>query len=60
VTRPGLISLQWARIEAQRRNRVFLVEYAAARACWQDGETVAFPIGMYWLQRFANVPSAAT
>jgi ABC-type Fe3+-hydroxamate transport system substrate-binding protein len=50
---------QWARIEALRRNRVFLVDYAVARACWQDGEAVTFPIGTYWLRRFANVPIAA-
>jgi hypothetical protein len=49
---------QWARIEALRRNRVFLVDYAVARAGWQDGEAVTFPIGTYWLRRFANVPIA--
>jgi hypothetical protein len=50
---------KWARIEALRRNRVFLVDYAVARAGWQDGEAVMFPIGTYWLRRFANVPIAA-
>jgi ABC-type Fe3+-hydroxamate transport system substrate-binding protein len=51
---------KWARIEALRRNRVFLVDYAVARAGWQDGEAVTFPIGTYWLRRFANVPIAVT
>jgi hypothetical protein len=50
----------WARIEALRRNRVFLVEYAAARASWLTGATVAFPSGTYWLRRCANVPIVAT
>jgi hypothetical protein len=36
---------QWARIEALRRNRVFLVDYAVARASWQDGEAATFPMG---------------
>jgi putative transposase len=50
---------KWARIEALLRNRAFVVNYAAARAGWQDGETVMFPTGTYWLRRFANVPIAA-
>jgi ABC-type Fe3+-hydroxamate transport system substrate-binding protein len=55
----GAARSQWARIEALRRNRVFLVDYAVARASWRDGEAVTFPIGTYWLRRFANVPIAA-
>jgi putative transposase len=50
---------KWARIEALLRNRAFLVDYAAARAGWHEGATVRFPIGTYWLRRFANVPIAA-
>jgi hypothetical protein len=50
---------KWARIEALLRNRAFLIDYAAARAGWQDGEMVTFPTGTYWLRRFANVPIAA-
>jgi REP element-mobilizing transposase RayT len=50
---------KWARIEALTRNRAFVVNYAAARAGWQDGATVMFPMGTYWLRRFANVPIAA-
>ena len=50
---------KWARIEALQRNRAFVVAYAEARAGWQDGTTVMFPMGTYWLLRFANVPIAA-
>jgi REP element-mobilizing transposase RayT len=46
---------QWARIEALQRNREFLDDYRAARARWIKGETAAFPIGTYWLHRFAQV-----
>jgi len=47
---------RWARIEALLRNRAFVVEYADARARWQDGAAAVFPPGTYWLQRFASVP----
>ena len=50
---------KWARIEALLRNRAFLVDYAAARAGWQEGAAVMFPRGTYWLRRFANVPIPA-
>jgi len=49
---------KWARIEALLRNRAFLVDYAAARAGWLDGLAVVFPVGTYWLRRFASVPVA--
>ncbi len=48
----------WSRIEALHRNRVFLGEYAAARAAWLDGAPIPFPIGTYWLKRFVGVPIA--
>jgi len=48
---------KWSRIEALLRDRAFLVDYAAARAGWQEGATVMFPTGTYWLRRFANVHS---
>jgi hypothetical protein len=51
---------QWARIEALQRNRVFLVDYAAARDGWRCGSTIAFPAGTYWLRRFAGVLIAAS
>jgi putative transposase len=49
----------WARLEAIRRNRVFVNAYRAARALWLAGIDTVFPIGTYWLRRFANVPVAA-
>jgi hypothetical protein len=47
---------KWARVEALMRNRAFAAEYADARARWRDGAAAAFPLGTYWLQRFAGVP----
>jgi len=47
---------KWARIEALLRNRLFLREYADARARWLDGVAAVFPPGTYWLHRFAPVP----
>ena len=47
---------KWARIEALLRNRAFSLEYATARERWQCGAPTTFPIGTYWLQRFASVP----
>jgi len=51
---------KWARIEALLRNRAFVVEYASARERWRDGIPAVFPLGTYWLQRFASVPVIAT
>jgi hypothetical protein len=42
------------------RNRVFLMDYAAAREGWLCGSTVTFPAGTYWLGQFAGVPVAAS
>jgi putative transposase len=50
---------QWARIEALHRNREFLAAYRDARACWIAGDAIPFPIGTYWLRRFAYVPLAS-
>jgi REP element-mobilizing transposase RayT len=47
---------QWARLEAIRRNREFLAAYREARACWIHGNAIPFPVGTYWLRRFAHVP----
>ena len=47
---------KWARIEAVVRNRAFADEYASARERWRDGAAAVFPMGTYWLQRFASVP----
>ena len=49
----------WTRLEALRRNREFLVSYREARAGWLGGVEVAFPVGTYWLRRFAQVPLAS-
>ena len=47
---------QWARLEALHRNREFLAAYREARARWLGGAQVPFPVGTYWLRRFAHVP----
>jgi putative transposase len=46
------------RIEVILRNREFVAAYRDARARWMDGDSIPFPIGTYWLRRFANVPIA--
>jgi putative transposase len=50
---------QWSRVEALLRNRQFLDAYHDARARWQAGTLTPFPVGTYWLRRFAFVPLAA-
>jgi predicted nucleic acid-binding protein len=50
---------QWARLEALLRNREFLAAYREARDCWIAGNAIPFPIGTYWLRRFAQVPLAS-
>ncbi len=47
---------RWMRIAALQRNRGFEDAYAAARNRWLAGEHAVFPVGTYWLRRFANVP----
>jgi putative transposase len=49
----------WARIEAQLRNRDFLTSYRAAWTRWRQGLPSIFPLGTYWLHRFAGVSVAA-
>ncbi len=49
----------WARIEALLRNKAFQRAYAQARASWLAGLDAVFPVGTYWLRRFANVPIVA-
>ena len=48
----------WSRIEALVRNRTFVHEYKLARAAWAAGLSTQFPVGTYWLKRFANVDVA--
>jgi REP element-mobilizing transposase RayT len=50
----------WSRIEALRRDRSFVAAYREARASWLAGRDTQFPIGTYWLARFANVPIVAS
>jgi putative transposase len=47
---------KWARIEALQRCRDFVSDYREARGRWLRGLAAVFPIGTYWLRRFANVP----
>jgi len=49
----------WSRIEALLRNKAFERAYQAARAAWRNSEDAEFPVGTYWLRRFANVRVAA-
>ena len=45
-----------ARVAAIVRRRDFIGAYRRARAAWLDGESPVFPLGTYWLPRFAGVP----
>ena len=47
---------KWQRLEALQRNREFLEAYRCARAAWLAGYPTLFPVGTYWLRRFAAVP----
>ncbi|HEX3474138.1 MAG TPA: hypothetical protein VHT91_03805 [Kofleriaceae bacterium] len=51
---------KWHRLEALQRNRAFIGDYIRARDAWREGNMVAFPLGTYWLRRFANVVVAET
>ena len=44
------------RLDALQRYREFLAAYREARTRWIDGDAIPFPIGTYWLRRFACVP----
>ncbi len=48
----------WRRLEVLRRDRAFLEAYRAARLSWLAGFDVVFPVGTYWLRRFAGVTVA--
>ncbi len=47
------------RVAALERNRLFRCEYREARGLWLRGLPALFPIGTYWLRRFAHVPVKA-
>jgi putative transposase len=49
---------RWSRIETHLRNRQFLAAYREARKLWIAGTQTIFPVGTYWLRRFAYVPIA--
>lgn len=49
----------WSRVEALLQYKAFVRAYQAARAAWRDGLEAEFPVGTYWLRRFANVPIVA-
>jgi putative transposase len=59
VLRPRVAARnKWARLAALQRNREFLSAYWKARALWLAGKPAVFPIGTYWLRKFANVTVA--
>jgi hypothetical protein len=49
---------RWSRIEALLRDRAFAIAYRDAWHRSRAGLPALFPIGTYWLRRFANVPIA--
>jgi hypothetical protein len=51
---------KWSRIEALLRNRAFIEDYVLAREAWREGRRAVFPLGTYWLRRFAHVVVAET
>lgn len=48
----------WARLDSIQRNREFVTAYREARAALLSRVPIPFPIGTYWLRRFAAVPIA--
>ena len=46
------------RVDAIGRYRRFLDAYRMARKQWLSGALAMFPLGTYWLSRFAAVPIA--
>jgi hypothetical protein len=45
---------KWRRIEALARNRAFIAAYRAARAVFVVGKPAFFPLGTFWLTRYAG------
>jgi putative transposase len=50
---------RWSRVAALQGCKEFLRDYRIARADWLAGGNTPFPVGTYWLRRFANVPIVA-
>jgi hypothetical protein len=48
----------WARVEALQRNQAFIDRYREARADHLAGREAIFPVGTWWLHRFAGVKCA--
>jgi putative transposase len=45
---------KWSRIEALQRNKLFVKLYRRAFKAFKDGiKNIVFPVGTYWLRRFA-------
>ena len=51
-------SSKWLRLAQLQRDRDWEREYANARERWRAGEAAVFPVGTYWLRRFAGVAVA--
>ena len=49
----------WRRLEILQRDADWLCAYREAYAAWRAGEPAVFPVGTYWLARFANVAVAS-
>jgi putative transposase len=47
---------RWRRIEALGRNKAFLDRYNTCRGSLLAKICLPFPLGTYWLPRFAAVP----
>ena len=46
---------KWARIERLQSKKEFFDDYRKAYARWRAGLSAVFPLGTYWLARFASV-----
>ncbi len=46
---------KWLRMMALQRNKEWQLEYRRARTQWLLGIPTTFPVGTYWLRRFAGV-----
>jgi hypothetical protein len=53
--RPRFAGNRDVRIAALASFKQFLADYRDARRCWLAGAATLFPIGTYWLARFASI-----
>jgi hypothetical protein len=56
--RPRFAGRRDIRMDALAAYRSFLYAYRLARSEWLRGARAMFPLGTYWLSRFAGVPIA--